>query len=132
MIQNGSSVPLNRSNGALPNMYVGVKNWFLPLKFWVLTKTVINFLVKETYVEFNFKGVWQSLNAEDLQIKPEGQRSWTWWQVHADVSLNLMVDNIIRYESVNYRVMAKIDHSIYGYYEYHVVQDWEGSGPVPP
>lgn len=125
MIKNGSSILLNQKAGSLPDVSSGMLNWFQPLSFIVITKTMLNGrLIEEEDVK-NFRGVIQSLRGQELQVKPEGQRNWKWWQVHSDIDLELNNDDKIVYRGIEHRVMTKIDHSSYGYYEYHLVEGYQ-------
>lgn len=78
-----------------------------------------------------FQGVWQPFTAEQLLLKPEGQRSWDWQMCHAEPALILNTDEIITYEEIQYRVMSKKDYSKYAYVQYDLVRDYSGSGPTP-
>ena len=130
MIKNAADTPLNQNSGTLPDVSGAMLNWFQNLTIQLLTKTVVNYKVEETYVEVAFKGVTQVLNPDSLKLKPEGQRNWQWLQIHSEPSLNLNLDDIIIYNEMQCRVMAKNDYTSYGYIEYHIVQDFTGSDPV--
>lgn len=130
-IGNGKNIPLNQRTGSVPNVGDAMRDWFQPLVFGVVTKTVEGFQSVETVVDVNFLGVIQPLSTRQLMLKPEGQRAWSWYWVHADPSLNLLVDSVIRYNGRQARVMAKKNYDIYGYVEYEIVQDWTGAGPTP-
>lgn len=108
----------------LPDVSHGMFDWFQAMTFIVLTKTVVNFQNFETELPVNFRGVWQPFNSEQLMLKPEGQRSWPWYMLHSQISLDLKVDDIVQYLGVKYRVMHKTDYKKYGYKEYHLVEDW--------
>lgn len=129
-IFNASDVLLDQNTGTLPNMGDALQNWFQPMTFSVVTKVVVNFDVVETKADVAFQGVWQPLSAAQLQLKPEGQRAWTWFQVHASPGLSLSPDDVVTYLGIQYRVMAKYDYLIYGYNAYHLVNDYTGSGPT--
>jgi len=130
-IGNGKDIPLNQRAGSFPNVGDALLNWFQPMTFGVVTKQVVNSQVIEDMVEVSFQGVWQPLQMRQLQLKPEGQRAWSWFWLHADPTLNLEVDNVILYTGVQYRVMAKKDYRLNGYVEYELVQDFTGAGPQP-
>lgn len=129
VIGQGKNIPLNQRAGSFPNVNGAMSDWFQPMVFGVVTKTVEGFQSVETMVEVNFQGVWQPLSARRLSMKPEGQQAWSWFWLHADPSLNLEVDNVIVYTGVQYRVMAKKDYRLNGYVEYELVQDYTGAGP---
>ena len=125
MIKNGKDTSLAQSSGTLPNVSSAMNGWFQQMIFNVLTKTVVNHVAKETSYETSFKGVWQSMSAQQIQMKPEGQRFWLWYTVHSDTSLMLKIDDIVDYQEKKYRVQSKVDHILYGYFEYHLVEDYE-------
>jgi len=129
IFKQGKDTPLNANSGTVPDMSSTLLDWFQAMVFSVVTKVTQNFQVYETMVETTFQGVWQPLSFKQLMIKPEGQRGWNWFLVHADPSLTLEIDQIIIYLTKQYRVMARQDWTLYGYIEYHLVEDWQGSGP---
>ena len=128
-IPNAKDIPLNQQAGTVPQMSGALTDWFQPMVFGRVTKRTVANQVVETKVPVNFRGVIQPLSERKLMLKPEGERAWTWLQLHSDVGLELNVDEIITYHGVQTRVMALNDYSLYGYMEYHLVQDWTGSGP---
>ncbi len=128
-IENGKNIPLNVRTGTIPDMGGALLSWFQPQVFSLVTKQTVGFELIETKTVVQFQGVIQPLSARELFYKPEGQRAWTWWMVHASPSLDLKVDDVITYLERQYRVQAKKPYDIYNYVEYHLVQDWTGSGP---
>lgn len=131
VIQNGKNTPINVQTGTVPYVGGAMLNWFQPMTFGVVTTTVVGFQSVQEVVDVSFIGVIEPLEGRKLLLKPEGQRSWTWYQVHSTPALRLNVDKIIRYLGVQYRVMAVKEYAIYGYMYYEMVQDWTGSGPTP-
>lgn len=128
-IQNGKNTPLNTNSGTVPNVNGAMLNWFQPMIFTVVTKIVVGGEVVETGTPINFRGVIQPLSNRDLLIKPEGERAWTWYMLHADPSLALNVDDVVNYLGQQTRVMARKDYRLYGYIYYELIQDYTGSGP---
>ncbi len=129
-INNGKNTPLNVRAGTVPQMGGAMLNWFQPMVFAPVEKTVSGYQVVETEEPISFRGVIQPLTNRDLQLKPEGQRAWTWLMLHADPSLTLDVDDVVSYLDVQTRVMARKDYTLYAYVYYELCQDWEGSGPT--
>lgn len=123
-IYNASDVLLNENPGTLPDMSSTLLNYFQNLKFILLTKTTVNFQLKETETVLDFLGVVQPLTSQKLAMKPEGQRAWNWSMVHALPGLSLKVDDKFKYRDLFYRVMAKTDYTEYGYTYYEIVQDY--------
>lgn len=131
-IQNGKNTPLNQQTGSVPNVGGALLNWFQPMVFVPVVKQTSGGEVIETGDPINFRGVIQPLQNRDLLIKPEGERAWTWYMLHAQPVLALQVDDVVLYLGVQTRVMARQDYSIYNYVYYELVQDWTGSGPAVP
>ena len=74
------------------------------------------------------EGVLQPLQLEQLELKPEGQRAWKWYQLHVDKKYKqLPMNGTIEINKAKYKVMASKDYSLNGYIEYHLVQDYRGS-----
>lgn len=129
MIKNGANTPLNLSTGTLPQVGAALLDWFQNMVFVIVTTEVIDFVAQQVGTPINFRGVWQPLSPQKLMVKPEGQRNWKWFMLHSDTTLDLENDDVVQYLGVQYRVMAKNDYGKYGYFEYHLVNDYSGSGP---
>ena len=130
-IFNANAVTLDKIPGTLPVVSDVIANWFQLLTFEHITKTTINFQVVETTTPMQFQGVVQPFTAQQLSIKPEGERSWKWYTIHAWPALSLVPDDVLVDQSgTQYRIMEKFDFKEYGYVLYHAVQDYSGSGPI--
>lgn len=114
----------------LPDMSDALLSWLQPMVFTNITKSVVASQLVETPASVSFSGVWQPFSAAQLMIKPMGQRSWNWYMCHALTNLALETDDVVNYEGVQYRVMAQNPYPKYGFYEYHLVADYTGSGPT--
>lgn len=124
-IFNASSVKLNENSGTLPNVQGAILDWFRQLTFTMIKKDVVDFKLKETTISQNFLGMIQPFTAQQLAMKPEGQREWIWSTIHALPSLILKIDDRMVISNVPYRVMYKRDWKDYGYVEYQVIEDYE-------
>jgi hypothetical protein len=136
-IANGANVPLNVQQGTTPNMGVALLDYFQLMTFTQIVKTVVAFQLIETPTNITFWGIIQPLQGRQLQMKPEGQRSWNWTSVYAQAGpvgsvLSLLPDEIIIYLGRQYRVMTARSYAIYGYVYYELVEDYSGSGPPTP
>lgn len=128
-IGNAKNTPLNVKTGTIPNMGDALRDWFQFMVFGVVQKILLGFQVVEVAVPTAFIGVIQPFTDRRLQLLPEGQRAWSWFTVHSDPVLRLQVDDVIVYRCKRYRVMSRINHTIYNYIEYSIVEDWTNSGP---
>lgn len=130
IIQNGKNININERTGTVPDVSGSLMDWWQPMIFSVVTKDVESFQASETKVDVKFRGVIQPLKNRDLLIKKEGERAWTWYNLHSDISLQLDVDDVVTYLGKQTRIMARKDYKIYGYMYYELVQDWTGAGPA--
>lgn len=126
MITNAKDKPLTYSG--LPQVGDVLPSWFQPLTFDVVTKTIVNYEVEETTLTITTQGVRQPMSAQQLSIKPEGQRAWKWETIHCLPDVKLRVDDIVIFNGTKYRVAERWDWSEYGYLEYHIHQAYEGTG----
>ena len=124
-IKNGSNTLLNNNPGTLPDVSGAMKNWFQKMTFIRIVKSIVNFRVKEVETEIVFQGVMQPFTKQQLQMKPEGQRSWKWYSLHAETELVLDNDEKVLYLGDDYRVMNKGDYRQYGYVDYELVKDYQ-------
>jgi hypothetical protein len=128
-IANGANRPLFDKSGTVPDLSGALQDYFQNMTFDQITKTTKDFQVVETTTPVNFRGVIMPLSDRQLFLKPEGQRAWTWFLLYSDPVLQLNVDDVVLWKGVQTRVMALKDWGLNGYIEYHLVQDWTGSGP---
>jgi hypothetical protein len=128
-IVNANAIPLNQNTGTMPNVLSALLDWFQPMTFTTLVKAVVGFQNVEVPTNIDFRGVWQPFTAQQLNTKPDGQTAWRWFTVHADTTLILKPDEVITYLGSQYRVKEKLDYSLNGYVEYHIIEDFTGSGP---
>lgn len=110
----------------LPQMSNTLNGWEIPLTLTKVVQKIVNGDRVTTEEKINFQGVFQPLRDEQLQYKPEGERSWSWYWIHAKAgTLNLKTQDKIIFENNKYKVMSVKDYSLYGYIEYQVVKDYE-------
>lgn len=129
VISNAADRAINLQNGTTPDVSGALFDWFQPMVFQALTKTVQGYQVVEDSLQYNFQGVIQPFTERQLMLKPEGQRAWTWFLLFAQPSLVLQVDDVVDWLGRQTRVMSRKNYTLEGYVEYHLVQDWDGSGP---
>lgn len=111
---------------SMPQMQAAFAGWKTTITLTVITQSISNGLVTNAESDIVFAGVIQPLKAEEIALKPEGQRSFEWLQIHClDRSLNLETNDRIVYNGQKYKVMAKKDYSLNNYIEYHAIQDYE-------
>jgi hypothetical protein len=117
--------PLNSQSG-LPSMSAAMAGWSKPLTLGIINQVIsVDGDRQSTVEKVDFMGTIQPLSVKSLTLKPEGQRSWSWLQIHAETgSLNLRTQDLIIIDNVEYKVMGVLNYSRNGYMEYHVVTDY--------
>lgn len=81
----------------------------------------------------NVNGTWQPLDPEQIKLKPEGQRSWEWIDLHIEGSTMLFAtnDRVVK-NGLRYKVMALRDYTLNNFSEYHLIRDYDdGLEPSP-
>lgn len=110
----------------MPQMDTTLYGWDVPLTLEKVYQNINEGDFTYTTKKISFKGVWQPLKDEALELKPEGQRSWTWIWIHAVAgSLNLETADKVIFNKKKYKIMQKKDYSLNGFIEYHLVEDYE-------
>lgn len=110
----------------LPSMRETIMGYFRPLVFTRTVKKQVDYRVEESLEKIETFGAIQPLKHTDLQIKPEGERAWSWWKVHATADLVLTLDDVLFYKGTKYRVKGQGSYDEYGFVSYQLVKDFEG------
>lgn len=109
----------------MPQMNNTLNGWEVPLTLVKVIQNVVEGDLVTTELKINFKGVWQPLKDEALELKPEGQRSWEWVWIHARASeLNLETGDKVIFNNKRYKVTSKKDYTLNAYVEYQLCRDY--------
>lgn len=146
-----SRAPLNTLSG-MPRMGRAFAGWMSPITIYKRTQIISDALVRyeslpaqwdqagdkydvpdETFdvpippvTKITFNGVIQPLSPKLIALKPEGQRSWEWLQIHCvSGSLDLDTNDIIIYLAKNFKVMGVNNYNLDGFIEYHLIRDYQ-------
>lgn len=123
--------PRNRSissmiRSGMPQMNTTLTGWEVPLTLVKIVQSVVEGDLQTTETQITFKGVWQPLKDEALELKPDGQRSWEWIWIHAQSSqLNLETADKVIFNNKRYKVMEKKDYGLNSFVEYQLCRDYE-------
>ena len=110
---------------SMPDGSQGVMRLLSPLIFEKLQVTNISGLAQKVPIWIKTLGSIQPLSARALLVKPEGERSWKRYQIHTATNVDLNNNDRIRIRGHLYKVMAKYDYSRSGFFEFHVVGDFD-------
>lgn len=101
-------------------------DWNSQISLVVITQTITDGDVENVRMPIKFLGIIQPLKTEEIMLKPIGQRSFKWLQIHVmNGSVELETNSRIEYLGESYKVMSSKDYSLNGYVEYHCVEDFE-------
>lgn len=122
----GGSRNLGQISGA-PQISAAFGNWGVSLLLVRITQQIVDGFVRDISQEIPFHGVVQPLSPKQLMLKPEGERAWTWLQIHVQASspVKLTPNDRIMYNCRKYKIMARLDYSANNYVEYHAVEDFQ-------
>lgn len=110
---------------SMPNVDPALQGWFSTISMVVITQSNVKGLLETTRKTVKFEGVVQPLQAEKIQLKPEGQRSFKWLQIHTVVDNPLKTDDRIEYGGEKYKIMGKYNYEQNGFIEYHCIEDFQ-------
>lgn len=115
-----------KSLSGMPQMRDTLTGWEEPLTLVKVIQDIVEGDAVFTEQQINFMGCWQPLRDEELQFKPEGQRSWEWIWIHAKAgTLNLQTADKVIFNDKRYKVMSVKDYSLNGFVEYQLIRDFE-------
>lgn len=130
-IFNASTLTLDRVAGPTPNMRSTLNGWVRPLGLTKVTTTVVDHEAVPEERDLPGLGIWQPLTPNRLAIKPEGERSWSWFMILCTTDLKLRTDDVIKRDGIPYRVMADAGWDDDGFRCYEIVNDYNAQGRQP-
>lgn len=118
-----------RRGSGMPQISAAFAGWTSRITLIKRVESVVDGFVQNTDTNISFYGTIQPLSPREIELKPEGQRSFTWLQIHCRAqALTLIPHDRITYQGKWYKVMAIKDYSLNGYVEYHLCQDFQNGG----
>ncbi len=109
----------------MPQVDDALIDWMQDIILIRISQTVnSNRDVVVTETPIKFQGTIQPLMPKKLIIKPNGNRFWSWLQIHTPFELGKFIDDndLISYKGQKFKVMLQNDYSLNGYFEYHLVE----------
>lgn len=116
----------NLMKSGMPNMANTLTGWEVPLTLVKVIQSINEGDLVTSEQTIKFQGVWQPLSAEQLQLLPEGQRSWENVWIHCKSGmLNLETADKVIFNDKRYKITQKKDYGLNGYVEYMLIRDFE-------
>lgn len=126
-IQNGKDRPLNALQGTLPQMQGALQSYYQPMTFIQIGKFLDTGFVTETGTPVNFRGVMTPHKPKQLDLKRQGQRKWSWWDIWGTPELQLGIDDAVKYLDRQFRCYSREDWSQEGFMHYVLIEDYKGT-----
>lgn len=106
----------------IPNVMSALNNWTTPVQMRLVSRVAVDFEAVENVLAINgFEAVMEPMPSQKVDRKPEGERSWKWWEVWS--TTKLVTDDVVQdQDGLQFRVQSVTDWSQAGYYEYSMVQ----------
>lgn len=120
---------LSSMRSGMPQMNAAFGGWGIPIVLQRITQTVVDGLVVEQRRAIRVSAIWQPLDAEAIKLKPEGQRSWEWIDLHIRGQAIFTTNDRVLRNGMPYKVMAVKDYSLNNYTEYHLIRDYDYVAP---
>ena len=121
-----SSRSLNQISGA-PQISPDFSGWGSSILLVKIIQQIVDGFSQDIVHQIPFHGIVQPLSPKQLILKPEGERAWTWLQIHiqANSPVKLNTNDRLIYNGLKYKVMNQLDYSANNYIEIHCVQDFQ-------
>lgn len=119
--------PLNQLSN-MPNVSNALNGWMSKMLLMRTVQSIDDYgVVTNTEIPFSFIGAVQPLSPEQIELKPEGQRSWQWLQIHmkTPITLTLVTNDRVTINGRIYKIMAEKDYTNNGYIEYHAIYEYQ-------
>ena len=111
----------------MPQVGDALNGWESPITLVRVREQVVDGKVTRTENTISFYGTVQPLSPREIELKPEGQRSFTWLQIHCKANATTLIPGqFIIYAGKRYKITGDNAYDLNGYREYHAVQDFEG------
>ena len=123
----GRNIKINQMSSGLPDVSDVLNGWEIPITANYVTQQVVDGIVTDVAMKKFIKGLKQPLKPEDVALKDEGQRSWSWNQIHIRESLygELFTTQILTINGVNYKIKIPSGfRRIYGHFTQYKNGDW--------
>ncbi len=124
-LERGAVKPLKLAQNGLPQLDIALDGVVYPLTAVRICKSLVDGFLQEIETKTETKGVIQPLSAQEVAIKPEGQRTWKWMDLYCHTDLLMNPDDIVAIDGVRYRVMAVYEYRHYGFMHYELAQNYE-------
>ena len=107
----GRNIKINQMSSGLPDVSDVLNGWEIPITANYVEQQNVGGNIVDVPMKKFIKGLKQPLKPEDIALKDEGQRSWSWQDIHIRESIygELFTTQILTINGINYKIKAKSD-----------------------
>jgi hypothetical protein len=119
---------LSELSSGMPQMQTALQGWEVLILADYIKQEWVNGEPVEIKKTEKIIGTRQPLKFEEVALLPEGQRNWKHYWLHVDAKYKqLNIQQVVNIKDEDYRIMAVKDYSLNGFYEYHIVKDYQNN-----
>ena len=84
--------------------------------------------IVETKQTITLSGIIQPFTSEEIALKPDGQRSWSWYRLDVrNIYQELYNGQLINIDGLEYKIMAKRDWYRNNFRTYEIILNYQGA-----
>jgi hypothetical protein len=129
-IQSAGKLTLQQQLSQVPNQEAVIKGWFRTLVIGFITTKWKDGESKELTATVTVMGHLQPSEPEKLEIDMTGDRSWRFYYLYVDRSLDLDPDDRAIIDGLPYRIIGKKDWKESGFIRYRCHEDYTDADAV--
>lgn len=106
-----------------PNVNAAFSNWTSPVQMKIINKVPVDFEnVDQVAAVVSYEAVMQPMPPQKVNRKPEGERTWKWWESWSITKLQ--PDTVVQdQDGLQFRVQSVQDWSNGGYFYYELTEE---------
>lgn len=123
----GKNFKISETNNNLPQMQGALEGWEIPVYANYIEQEQDEYgnIIENSYTKTIY-GVRQPFKLEELNLLPEGNRSFSHYWLHVDIKYpQLHTQQIVTIRGRQHRVVSVHDYSLDGYIAYHLTEDYQ-------
>lgn len=116
---------------SIPNVSGAFRGWTKRRAVRIVTKQTVNYLIQQIAELVTMDIMISPLKAEEVNRKPEEQRSWKWYSFLVKGNTReLPIDSQLLVDGLAYRIESRQPWKEAGYRRYHATEDYTGISPM--
>lgn len=126
----GKDITINKlkSGGQMPQLTASFA-WESDITAEIITQTQDNTgAIVDNKQTILLKGIIQPFTSEEIALKSDGQRSWSWYRLDVrNIYQELFNGQLINIDGLEYKIMAKRDWYRNNFRTYEIILNYQGA-----